>query len=185
MKKMKLYKTAVFVLAVTVVILTGDGRISRIPAIRIGYASGGGSVLLEEIIHNGFHTSEEMILKMYVYDNEDDLLGALCDNTVDVALLENENKLFDNKISTLRMIMKFQIDCHADLAVCVREDMLEENLELLFAFAKVIDAGTEDKGAIMLVKPDEWVELYRKMGYEDNQIMQYIVPDFQFEALEQ
>ena len=185
MKKMKLYKTAIIVLAVTVAILTGYGRISRIPAIRIGYASGGGSVLLEEIVHNGFHTSEEMILKVYVYDNEDDLLRALCGDTVDIVLLENENKVFDNKISTLRMILEFQIDCHANLAVCVKENMLEENLELLFAFAKVIDAGTEDKGEIMLVKPDKWIEIYRKKGYEDNQIMQYIVPDFQLEALGQ
>lgn len=170
--------------AIAIILLSGDRRELVIPEICIGYVSDGGTVLLEHSAHSGFD-GENIALKVYVYTSEEAMIDDLCADGIDVAFLENKRILFENQLPSVRMILEFRADSYGDIAVCVKESMLEDELDLLFCFARVMNVRTLEEDAIELLKPDEWIRAYLDQGYEENRIMDYLVPDFQMEVLRQ
>lgn len=126
---------------------------------------------------------ENIAVEEYVYNNEEMMLRDLNSSIIDIVFLENRRILLDNKITDIGIILELRLKDHTEIAVCIKKNMLEDHLDLLFGFTDIIGLTDEETDAYMLIKPDEWIEIYRKMGYADERIMEYLVPDFQMEAL--
>ncbi|MGN0204683.1 MAG: hypothetical protein ACI4BB_09070, partial [Coprococcus sp.] len=169
-------------LLLSAIMFSGDKRILWFHEISLGYAADGGIAIMEWSTHRGLG-GENIAIKEYVYNKEELMLRDLSSSIIDIAFLENEGLLFDNKITDIRIILEFRLEDHTNIAVCVKEKMLEDNLDILLHFTNILGLKDAEIDAYRLLMPDEWIELYRKMGYEDEQIMEYLILDFQMEAL--
>ena len=179
---MKLRIRILLIFLLLSIILAGDQRILQFPEIKVGYASDGGIGLMEWSIRRGLGGGH-VVVKEYVYDDEVMMLRDLSSSVIDIILLENRRILFDNKITDIGIILELKLKDYTEIAVCVKKCMLEEDLDPLFRFAGIIGISEAENDEYVLIQPEEWMMIYRKMGYEEERIMEYLVLDFQVEVL--
>lgn len=173
---------ACIMLVFPMIMFDGDGAYQESTKIPVGYSSEGGERLVDYGTEYGSFDKNGFVPVIYVYDNESEVLEALADEEISIALLDEDKLSFDNKMTDNRIIMCLKIDNKYETAACVRKQMLEEHLKTAVQLARAF--SDEKAGNIEVVPMSERIDYYLSEGYSEKKIMRCAAPDFVDEMLE-
>ena len=177
----RLMALAVFLLVLSMLDSDGVERESlRIP---IGYSAEGGSRLVGYGLEEDRFEDQNFIPVIYMYDNEAEMMDALAEEEISIALLDGDEIVFDNKMTDNRIILWLKIDNQYDTVICVRKQLLEENLNIAICFTKACTDENDEN--IKVVPYLQWLDYLRTAGYAEEDVMPYLAPDFVDEMLEE
>ena len=128
----RLMALAVFLLVLSM--LESDGIEQEIMRISIGYCAEGGSRLVSYGLEEDRFEDQNFIPVIYMYDNEAEMMDALAEEEISIALLDGNEIVFDNKMTDNRIILWLKIDNQYDTVICVRKHLMEENLNTAICF---------------------------------------------------
>ena len=172
---------AVFLLVLSM--LESDGIEQEIMRISIGYCAEGGSRLVSYGLEEDRFEDQNFIPVIYMYDNEAEMMDALAEEEISIALLDGNEIVFDNKMTDNRIILWLKIDNQYDTVICVRKHLMEENLNTAICFTKA--CTDENDGNVKVVPYLQWLDYLRTAGYAEEDVMPYLAPDFVDEMLEE
>ena len=162
----RLRALAVFLLVLSM--LESDGIEQEIMRISIGYCAEGGSRLVSYGLEEDKFEDQNFIPVIYMYDNEAEMMDALAEEEISIALLDGNEIVFDNKMTDNRIILWLKIDNQYDTVICVRKHLTDEN-----------------DGNVKVVPYLQWLDYLRTAGYAEEDVMPYLAPDFVDEMLEE
>ena len=151
--------------------------------ISIGYCAEGGSRLISYGLEEDRFEDQNFIPVIYMYDNEAEMMDALAEEEISIALLDGNEIVFDNKMTDNRIILWLKIDNQYDTVICVRKHLMEENLNTAICFTKA--CTDENDGNVKVVPYLQWLDYLRTAGYAEEDVMPYLAPDFVDEILEE
>ena len=97
----RLRALAVFLLVLSM--LESDGIEQEIMRISIGYCAEGGSRLVSYGLEEDRFEDQNFIPVIYMYDNEAEMMDALAEEEISIALLDGNEIVFDNKMTDNRI----------------------------------------------------------------------------------
>lgn len=168
---------------ILIMILTMDGRNLHISEIRTGYAGSEGAEVLNAAVSSGGFYNEIMTAEIYLYNNEREMMNALLEGNADIVFLQDESILFENDFKNIRIILVCRTETSAGTFVCVRTDTMEEELTLLFRFARAIYGDNTADSQVSLLDPEKWLKEFAEGTDYKNKIMEYLAPDFHKEVV--
>ena len=160
----RLRALAVFLLVLSM--LESDGIEQEVMRISIGYCAEGGSRLVSYGLEEDRFEDQNFIPVIYMYDNEAEMMDALAEEEISIALLDGN-----------------EIDNQYDTVICVRKHLMEENLNTAICFTKA--CTDENDGNVKVVPYLQWLDYLRTAGYAEEDVMPYLAPDFVDEMLEE
>ena len=104
----RLMALVVFLLVLSM--LESDGIEQEILRIPIGYSAEGGSRLISYGLEEDRFEAQKFIPVIYMYDNEAEMMDALAEEEISIALLDGNEIVFDNKMTDNRIILWLKID---------------------------------------------------------------------------
>lgn len=173
---------ACMMIAFPMIMFDGDGAYQESMKIPVGYSSEGGERLVDYGMEYGSFDRNGFMPVIYVYDNESEMLEALADEEISIALLDEDELSFDNKMTDNRIILCLKIDNKYETAACVRKQLLEDHLKTAVQLARALSDEKIDN--IEVVPMSERIDYYLSEGYSENKIMHCAAPDFVDEMLE-
>ena len=177
----RLMALAVFLLVLSM--LDSDGVEQESLRIPIGYSAEGGSRLVSYGLEEDRFEDQKFFPVIYMYDNEAEMMDALAEEEISIALVDGNEIVVENKMTDNRIILWLKIDNQYDTVICVRKHLLEENLNTAVCFTK---ACTDENGANVKVVPYlQWLDYLKSAGYAEKDFMPYLAPDFVDEMLEE
>lgn len=177
----RLMALAVFLFVLSM--LDSDGVEQGSLRIPIGYSAEGGSRLVSYGLEEDRFEDQNFIPVIYMYDNEAEMMDALAEEEISIALLDGNEIVFDNKMTDNRIILWLKIDNQYDTVICVRKQLLEENLNIAICFTKACTDENDEN--IKVVPYLQWLDYLRTAGYAEEDVMPYLAPDFVDEMLEE
>ena len=100
----RLRALAVFLLVLSM--LESDGIEQEIMRISIGYCAEGGSRLVSYGLEEDRFEDQNFIPVIYMYDNEAEMMDALAEEEISIALLDGNEIVFDNKMTDNRIVLR-------------------------------------------------------------------------------
>ena len=170
----RLIACVMIVLALSV--FEGDGAYQEHLKIPVGYCSAGGRQLVNERLDEECFEKNGFLPVIYMYDSTPEMMDALAEDEISVALVDEAELTFDNKMTDNRIILWLKIDNKYNTLVCVRKHFLEEHLGTAARFTKA--CSKESPGNIEVIPFKEWVAALTKDGYNAEALMPYMAPDF-------
>lgn len=177
----RLMALAVFLFVLSM--LDSDGVEQGSLRIPIGYSAEGGSRLVSYGLEEDRFEDQNFIPVIYMYDNEAEMMDALAEEEISIALLDGDEIVFDNKMTDNRIILWLKIDNQYDTVICVRKQLVEENLNIAICFTKACTDENDEN--IKVVPYLQWLDYLRTAGYAEEDVMPYLAPDFVDEMLEE
>ena len=104
----RLMALAVFLFVLSM--LDSDGVEQGSLRIPIGYSAEGGSRLVSYGLEEDRFENQNFIPVIYMYDNEAEMMDALAEEEISIALLDGNEIVFDNKMTDNRIVLRQKND---------------------------------------------------------------------------
>ena len=162
-------------------VFDGDGAYQERLKIPVGYSSEGGERLVDYGQEYDSFEKNDFMPVLYVYDSDAEMIDALAEEEISIALLDEDEISFDNKMTDNRIILCLKIDNKYEIALCVRKHILEDHLDTAVQLARAF--SDKNSGNVEVIPMSQRIDYYLSEGYSQEKIMRCAAPDFADEML--